>query len=113
MSQSVDFHKLASRVLGVDTSASKPEIQYGYYRMMTMYHPDKNRDDPNATRFAALVNEAKDVLLGKEEAPVLLKDLELVSALMQAPVYTDDVLSYEEWLKQRFYNMDQCSIWPY
>ena len=47
MPQSVDYQKLASQVLGVDTSASKPEIQNGYYRMMTMYHPDKNRDDPN------------------------------------------------------------------
>ncbi len=112
MTEIKDYRKLASQVLGVDITSTQPEIQYGYYRMMTIYHPDKNQDDPNANRFAALINEAKDVMLGKGISPVLLKDLELVSALMENPVCTDEVLSYEEWLKQRFYNMDQCSIWP-
>jgi len=113
MAQVTNAQKMASRVLGVDIAAIEAEIQYGYYRMMTIYHPDKNRDDSNAHRFAALINEAKDVMLGKETSPVLLKDFELVSEFMQAPVCTDEVLSYEEWLKQRFYNMEQCSIWPY
>jgi len=34
-------------------------------------------------------DEVSVFMLGKEESPVLLKDLELVSALMQTPVYTD------------------------
>ena len=103
---------LASEILGVDVGATKPRIQYGYYRMMIQHHPDKHGGDPHANRLAALINEAKDVLLGKETKPTLLKDQELIADLMKRPVSDYEVLSYEEWLKNRFYSMEQCSIWP-
>ena len=42
----------------------------------------------------------------------MLKDRDLMAEMMQRPVSDDDALSYEEWLQNRFYNMEQCSIWP-
>lgn len=61
--------------------------------MMTLYHSNKNQNDPNANRFAALINEAKNVLLGKEISPVLLRDLNLVSELVNRSVSEEKVLS--------------------
>lgn len=107
-----DSLKLAAEILGVDVEAPKSKVQYGYYRMMVHYHPDKNLDDLQANRKAALINEAKDILMGKETNPNLLKDRELIADLMNRPVSDNEVLSYEEWLKKHFYNMEQCSIWP-
>jgi len=107
------FWELALKILGVDADASNSKIQYGYYRMMTLYHPDKNWDDLQANRKAALINEAKDFLMGKETNPNLLKDQELIDDFMKRPVSNKEVLSYEEWLKKHFYNMEQCSIWAY
>ena len=112
MLQYKDPLTLAAEILGVDVEAEKTTIQYGYYRMMIRHHPDKNKDDPQANRLAALINEAKDVLLGRETNPTLLKDRDLMAEMMQRPVSDDDALSYEEWLQNRFYNMEQCSIWP-
>ncbi|ACV69143.1 J domain-containing protein [Desulfohalobium retbaense] len=106
------YIQLAAEVLGVEPTASPRQIQYGYYRMMHHHHPDKHRGDARATRFAALINEAKNVLLGEEAHPSLLKDRELIAALLQRPVAAEDVLSYEAWLRSRFYDMEQCSIWP-
>lgn len=107
-----DSLKLASEILGVDIGATKQEIQYGYYCKMLQYHPDRNGGDLQANRLAALINEAKNVLLGKDANPTLLKDQELIADLMKRPVSDDEVLSYEEWLKKRFYHMEQCSVWP-
>lgn len=112
MSQFKSFLELASHILGVDICAAKPEIQYAYYRMMKLYHPDKNCSDLRANRLAALINEAKEVIMGRETNPTLLKDQELIAELMNQPVSDEEVLSYDEWLKKNFYNMEQCSIWP-
>jgi len=104
--------KLASQVLGVEVGAPKSQIQYSYYRLMVHHHPDRNHGDPQAHRLAALINEAKDVLMGKETQPSLLQDRGLIAELLRRPVSDEKVLSYEEWLKKRFYSMEQCSIWP-
>lgn len=112
MAHPSEWAQLAAELLGVEDCAGDTKIRYGYYRMMQLHHPDKNSGDPQATRVAALINEAKNVLLGQETSPVLLKDAALVAEVMQRPVAQEEVLSYAEWLQQRFYNMEQCSIWP-
>lgn len=112
MAHQSEWAQLAAELLGVDPCAVDTEIRYGYYRMMQLHHPDKNPGGQKATSVAALINEAKNVLLGKEANPVLLKDAALVAEVMQRPVAQEEVLSYAEWLKQRFYDMEQCSIWP-
>jgi hypothetical protein len=107
-----DSLKLAAQIIGVELGAPRPHVQYGYYRLMVHYHPDRNPNDARAERLAALINEAKDFLLGRETTPTLLRDRELVAELMGQPVSDQGVLSYEDWLKERFFNMEQCSIWP-
>ena len=102
----------AARILGVEVWAAGSEIRYSYYRLMTMYHPDKNPGDPEAQRLSALINEARDILLGKETRASLIKDPVLVSQFLNTPVEEGEVLSYNEWLKSRFYDIKGCSIWP-
>jgi hypothetical protein len=104
--------QVAAEILGVDICAAYSRIRYAYYRMMKSHHPDRNGGDPRADRQAALINEAKDLLLGRIANPNLVKDAELVSEVMQQSVSEAEVMSYEEWLRSRFYNMEQCSIWP-
>lgn len=103
---------MAAEILGVDVCAADSRIRYGYYRMMKSHHPDRNGGDPQAVRLAALINEAKDLLLGKRTNPELIQDVELVSELMKRPVLEEEVLSYQEWIRRRFYDMESCSIWP-
>ncbi len=102
----------ASRIIGVDICAACTEIRYSYYRLMIRYHPDKNQQDSGADRIAALINEARDILLGKETTPNLIMDPVLVSQFLNTPVEEGEVLSYHEWLKSRFYDIKGCSIWP-
>ncbi|MBN2142608.1 molecular chaperone DnaJ [Candidatus Woesearchaeota archaeon] len=53
-----DYYK----VLGVEKSASKEEIKSAYKRLAKKYHPDLNKDDPNAADKFKELNEAASVL---------------------------------------------------
>lgn len=106
-------HNIAAQILGIKINALESEIRYAYYRLMTVYHPDISPDKSRAHQLSALINEAKDMLLGKEKSPTLLKDKELVTELVNQPISDENIMSYEQWLKKHFFNFDDCSIWPY
>lgn len=58
-----DYYK----TLGVSKTASEQEIKKAYRRLAKQYHPDANRDDPNAEARFKEVNEAYEVLGDKEK----------------------------------------------
>ena len=107
---------LAAQVLGVAVHAAPSEIKYAYYRLMCLHHPDKHQGDPQAGQRSALINEARNMLLGRTLNPTLLKDRELVSEVLEHPPSSDSedetILSYNEWLKAQFFNVQEGSIWP-
>ncbi|TDY48019.1 molecular chaperone DnaJ [Alicyclobacillus sacchari] len=49
-------------VLGVSRSATQDEIKKAYRKLARQYHPDVNKDDPNAQQKFAEIAEAYDVL---------------------------------------------------
>ena len=112
MPQLRDPLQVAAEILGVDVCAANTRIRYAYYRLMKYHHPDRNGGDPRAVRQAAVINEAKDLLLGRRTDPTLIRDAEVVSEVMRQPVSEEEVLSYEEWIRSRFYDVDERSIWP-
>lgn len=55
---SKDFYK----TLGVDKSASAEDIKKAYRKLAMQYHPDRNKDNPDAEAKFKEINEAYDVL---------------------------------------------------
>jgi len=58
-----DYYK----TLGVAKSATEAEIKKAYRRMAAKFHPDVNKDDPNAEKRFKEVGEAYEVLKDKEK----------------------------------------------
>lgn len=54
----IDYYKL----LGVDRNATQDDIKKAYRKMAKKYHPDLNKEDPEAEDKFQAVNEANEVL---------------------------------------------------
>ncbi len=59
----IDYYK----VLGIEKSASQEEIRKAYRRLAKKYHPDINKDAPDAKERFQEINEANEVLSDPEK----------------------------------------------
>lgn len=59
----IDYYK----VLGIERNASQDDIKKAYRKMARKYHPDLNKDDPNAKDKFQEINEANEVLSDPEK----------------------------------------------
>ena len=50
-------------ILGVPRNCSPGDIKKAYYKLAKEYHPDVNKDDPNASKKFQLISEAYEVIL--------------------------------------------------
>ncbi|THB69276.1 MAG: molecular chaperone DnaJ [Desulfovibrio sp.] len=107
----------ALRILGLDPQQIQPEenrIKYAFHCQMLAHHPDRNPGNPRAHDFAALLAEARNIALGQAETPYLILQDDVVEAFLQEPVEPlIDAPTYEEWLMERFLDLDGKSIWTY
>lgn len=54
-------------ILGVNKHASQEEIKRAYYKSMSKFHPDKNKNSDKANEITKLLNEAYEVLSDEEK----------------------------------------------
>ena len=59
----IDYYK----VLGIDRSATQADIRKAYRRLAKQYHPDINKDNPQAQERFQEINEANEVLSDPEK----------------------------------------------
>ena len=59
----IDYYK----VLGIDRNSSQADIRKAYRRLAKQYHPDINKNDPNAQERFQEINEANEVLSDPEK----------------------------------------------
>lgn len=57
-------------ILELSPNATEDEIKNKYKKLAIKYHPDRNRDDPNASKKLQELNEAKEILLDSEKREI-------------------------------------------
>ncbi len=107
-------HEITTRawkILNLEPGASAEEIKSAYRKKAKQVHPDLGERDE---RIMGVINQAYSRLLpGKSGPTSLLEDDRLVGLLSNLPVDPiEQTQSYEEWMLNRFYNLDDDSIWP-
>lgn len=63
MAKTKDYYQ----TLGVSRTANEKELKQAFRKLAKKYHPDANRDDPNAEARFKEINEAYEVLSDKEK----------------------------------------------
>lgn len=58
----------AEAILGVSPNASEDEIKKSFRKLAAETHPDRNKDDPSAEDKFKTINQAYQILTGKEKA---------------------------------------------
>ncbi|WP_262708024.1 J domain-containing protein [Lacibacter luteus] len=67
-------------MLEIEPSASLPEIKQAYRKLVMLYHPDKNNDDPYALARFAEIKEAYEVLTNPQKKELYLQERWLYKA---------------------------------
>ncbi|CAK5090988.1 unnamed protein product [Meloidogyne enterolobii] len=62
-------------ILKVSKNASTREIKTAYKRLMLRYHPDKNKDNPDALEYSKKINEACRILCDEKNRMEYDKEL--------------------------------------
>lgn len=107
-------HEITSRawkILDIEPGSAVDEIKVAFRKKAKQVHPDLGERDE---RIMGLLNQAYSRLIpGKSGPTSLIEDDKLVEFVINLPV--DPIAqtqSYEEWMLNRFYDMDNDSIWP-
>eukprot|EP01133_Synstelium_polycarpum_P009007 gene9007-10565_t len=82
-------------VLGVPRSATKQEVKQAFYGLAKKFHPDTNRDDPNAHRKFAEISNAYDILSNENKRATYDQQGHQGAAAEQSDFNPND-MNYEE-----------------
>ena len=104
----------AHAVLGLAPGAERQRLRHAYHCRMLEHHPDRHPGaEAGAQREAALINEAYGLLTGRLRKAELLHDETLAERVAGTPLaHIQGAPSYEEWVRDQFYDVSQHSIWP-
>ncbi len=100
----LDAHKAACKVLGVPESFNMNSLKKAYRRASLKYHPDHNKNDPDANKKFALVKCAYELLAKDRPCPAILEEIKSWSGVPEDDRYRlDSLWGHFLWWREKFF----------
>ena len=94
----------ACRILEVSESADERELKKAYRRTSLKYHPDRNQDDPDASRKFVLVRCAYELLAENKPCPELLEEINAWEGVPEDDKYKlENPWGHFLWWRDKFF----------
>ena len=95
----------ACKILGVEEMATKEELKKAYRKTAMIFHPDKNLDDPDASKKFALVKCAYELLAEDKPCPALLEEINSWPGVPEDGKYVlDNLWGHFLWWREKFFS---------
>jgi len=100
----IETRKIAAEVLDVADDADKQELKKAYRKAAVKYHPDHNRQAPDANKKFALVKCAYQLLTEDKPCPELLKEIDSWRGVPEDDKYSlDNAWGHFLWWREKFF----------
>ena len=104
INRDLEARKAACKILQVQEDASKEQLKKAYRRTAMNYHPDRNKDDPDANKKFALVKCAYELLAEDKPCPELLGEINAWKGISEDDKYKlDNPWGHFLWWREKFF----------
>jgi len=100
--------RMACKILGVKEMASKEELKKAYRQVAMKFHPDKNIDDPEASKRFTLIKCAYELLAEDKPCPELLKEINSWPGVPEDDKYRlDNPWGHFLWWREKYFDSEK------
>ena len=104
----LQVRRAACRILGISEDAEKNDLKRAYRKASMKYHPDHNKDDPDANKKFALVKCAYELLAEHKSCPKLLEQINIWQGVPQDDEYKlDNPWGHFLWWREKFFGSEE------
>jgi len=104
ISLDMETRRMACKVLDVDETADKKQLKKAYRRVAMKFHPDKNLNDPDASKKFTLVKCAYELLAEDKSCPALLEEIDSWPSFPEDNKYRlDNPWGHFLWWREKFF----------
>ncbi len=101
-------HHAACRILEVGENVHRSELKKAYRRASLRYHPDHNKDDPDADKKFILAKCAYELLTEDKPCPALLEEINSWDVFPEDAKYKlDNPWGLFLWWRDKFFGLKE------
>jgi len=104
----LEARKTACKILKIGDNASREQLKKAYRRAAMRYHPDHNRDDPDANKKFTLVKCAYELLAEDKPCPELLEEINTWPGVPEDDKYKlDNPWGHFLWWREKYFDSEE------
>jgi len=103
----LETRRMACKVLGVEETVDNKQLKKAYRRVAMKFHPDKNANDPDASKKFTLVKCAYELLANDKPCPELLEEINSWPGVPEDDKYQlDNPWGHFLWWREKYFGSE-------